>query len=86
MLGSVGGLNLGLETDRKYSSTSEILPSCQGKIKTHKYFKSSQGLSNTVTEDKKVPEALCALSQERWPMSDASGPRELEGKADLYIQ
>lgn len=68
-----GRPELGMETDRIYSSTSKILPSCQGKIKTHKYFKNSQGLSNRIGEDKKVSEASRALSQGKWSLSDASG-------------
>lgn len=86
-----GRPELGVETGIRYSSTSKILLSCQGKIKTHKYFKNSPGLSNRIREDKKVSETLCfEPSQWRWSISDASGgpcgPREFEGKADLYVQ
>lgn len=89
MLGSVGSLNLGW---RQIESTAapkdRAILSRQDKA--HKYFKHSQGLSNRIGEDKKVSEALCALSQGRWSMSDTRGspcgPREFEEKADLYIE
>lgn len=85
-----GRPELGVETGVKYGSTSKTVPFCQGKIKTHKYFKNSPGPSNRIWEDKKVSEAPCALRQGRWSMSDASGgpcgPRGFKGKADLYAQ
>lgn len=65
---------LRVETGIECNKTSMILLSCQGKIKTHKYFRNSQGLRNGIREDKKVSEkAECAWSQRRWSMSGPSG-------------